>query len=201
MPAKESTQRPHAPSTGHETGGAVTRLLHAASRGDNGAADRLFPLIYEQLRALARSHMRREEANHTLQATALVHEAYLRLVGSEPLSWTSRAEFFHASAQAMRRILIDYARRRGRAKRGGDRKRQPLDAVDLAVSVDPQEVLALDAAVTRLAERDRRAADVVQLRFYAGLSVGETAATLGLSERTVKREWAFARAWLYQELS
>ncbi|MCG8405895.1 MAG: ECF-type sigma factor [Phycisphaerales bacterium] len=187
-------------SAKHEPTGSVTGLLHAAARGDNGAADRLFPQIYEQLLALARSHMHQENPGHTLQATALVHEAYLRLVGSDPLSWSSRTAFFQASAKAMRRILIDHARRRGRSKRGGDLKREPLDAVDLAVSSDPDEVEALDAAVSRLAERDPRAADVLQLRFYAGLSVEDTAAALGCSERTVKREWAFARAWLYQEL-
>lgn len=180
--------------------GAVSQLMHAAARGDGDAAERLFPLVYDQLLALARSHMRHENPNHTLQATALVHEAYLRLVGSGSLSWTTRAEFFRASANAMRRILIDYARRRGRIKRGGERKREPLDAIDLAVSSDPDEIMALDVAVTRLAETDQRAADVVQLRFYAGLSVEDTAAALGLSERTVKREWAFARAWLYQAL-
>lgn len=183
-----------------EPSGSVTRLLHAAARGDDYAADRLFPQIYDQLLALARSHMHQENPGHTLQATALVHEAYLRLVGSDPLSWSSRTAFFQASAKAMRRILIDHARRRGRSKRGGDRKREPLDAVDLAVSSDPDEVEALDTAVNRLAEHDPRAADVLQLRFYAGLSVENTAAALGCSERTVKREWAFARAWLYQEL-
>lgn len=178
----------------------VTQLMHAAARGDSDAADRLFPLIYDQLLTIARSHMRQENSGHTLQATALVHEAYLRLVGGASLTWTTRAEFFRASANAMRKILIDYARRRGRVKRGGERQREPLDAVDLAVAGDPAEILALDLAVTRLAETDPRATDVVQLRFYAGLSVEDTAAALGLSERTVKREWAFARAWLYQEL-
>ncbi len=187
-------------ATEPESSGLVTQLLHAAGRGDHVAADRLLPLIYDELLALARSHMRHEKLGHTLQATALVHEAYLKLIGSDEISWTSRASFFQASAKAMRRILIDHARRRGRVKRGGDRQREPLDAVDLAVSADRDQVEALDAAVSRLAERDPRAADVVQLRFYAGLSVEDTAAALGLSERTVKREWAFARAWLFQEL-
>ncbi|MCB9854713.1 MAG: sigma-70 family RNA polymerase sigma factor [Phycisphaerales bacterium] len=178
----------------------VTTLMHAAAIGDSDAANQLFPIVYDQLLSLARSHMRNEGVGHTLQATALVHEAYLRIIGSEALSWSTRAEFFRASANAMRRILIDYARRRGRVKRGGERKREPLDAVDLATACDPADVVALDSAVTRLAEIDSRAADVVQLRFYAGLSVSETAAALGMSERTVKREWAFARAWLYQVL-
>lgn len=195
MSTHPSEGRDHAPSPG-----AVTQLLHAASRGDEGAADRLFPLIYDELRALARSHMRHESPDHTLQATAIVHEAYLRLVGNDQMSWTSRAAFFQASAQAMRRILIDHARRRGRVKRGGGRRREPLDAIDLAVATDPAEVEALDRAVTRLGELDPRAAEVVQLRFYAGLSVEESAAALGISERTVKREWSFARAWLYQQI-
>lgn len=183
-----------------EPNSPVTQLMQAAGRGDNGAAERLFPLIYDQLRALARNHMRHEGLGHTLQATALVHEAYMKLVGSNQLSWSTRAGFFQASARAMRRILIDHARSRGRVKRGGDRRREPLDAIDLAESSDPEEVEALDAAVNRLAQNDSRAADIVQLRFYAGLSVEDTAAALNLSERTVKREWAFARAWLYQEL-
>ncbi|MCA9255122.1 MAG: sigma-70 family RNA polymerase sigma factor [Phycisphaerales bacterium] len=196
----DETRSADSESTPPTADGAVTQLMHAAASGDAVAAERLFPMVYDQLLALARSHMRHENAGHTLQATALVHEAYLRLVGSDALSWATRAEFFRASANAMRRILIDYARRRGRVKRGGERGREPLDAIDLAISSDPAEIMALDAAVTRLAETDRRAADVVQLRFYAGLSVADTAAALGMSERTVKREWAFARAWLYQAL-
>lgn len=180
--------------------GGVTRLLEDAARGDHHAADRLFPMIYEQLKALARSHLRHEAIGHTLQTTAIVHEAYIRLIGSTSLQWASRAEFFRASANAMRKILIDHARRRGRVKRGGDRRREPLDAVDLAISSDPDDVEALDAAVTKLAARDVRAGEIVELRFYAGLSVEDTASAMGLSERTVKREWAFARAWLYQEL-
>lgn len=174
--------------------------MQAASIGDDSAANQLFPIVYNQLLALARSQMRMEGAGHTLQATALVHEAYLRLIGNDSLCWKTRAEFFRASANAMRRILIDHARRRGRVKRGGERQREPLDAIDLAMTCDPDDVVALDSAVTRLAEIDARAAHVVELRFYAGLSVSETAAALELSERTVKREWAFARAWLYQAL-
>lgn len=192
--------QPDGSSENAEPNSPVTRLLQAAAQGDDRASDDLFPLIYDQLVSLARSQMRKENVNHTLQATALVHEAYLRLVGSEPMSWSSRAQFFQASANAMRKILIDHARRRDRVKRGGDRKREPLDAIDLAISSDPDEIIALDAAVTRLSENDPRAAQIVQLRFYAGLSVEDTAAAMGISDRTVKREWAFARAWLHQAL-
>lgn len=182
------------------SGGAVTRLIHAANE-DKSAAEELLPLVYEQLLAIARQRMRHEDPNHTLQATALVHEVYLRLVGNEAVSWPSRVSFFHAAAQAMRRILIDHARKRGRIKRGGGAKRQPLDAIDLAASDDTDCILALDAAIEKLNGQDPRAGSIVELRFYAGLSVEDTARTLGLSERTVKREWAFARAWLYKELA
>ncbi len=191
----------HSPGDGDRSSReGVTRLLRAAAEGDSGAANELLPLVYDQLLAIARHRMQQESPNHTLQATALVHEAYLRLIGGEPVSWPSRASFFYSAAQAMRRILIDHARRRGRIKRGGEMRRLPLDAVDLAAAADPEDVQALDDAVTRLAGQDARAAQVVELRFYAGLSVEETAAALGLSERTVKREWAFARAWLFNEL-
>ena len=180
--------------------GPVTLLMRAAAKGDGAAASELLPLVYERLRAIARERMRQENAGHTLQATALVHEAYLRLVGDEAMSWSSRAGFYCAAAQAMRRILIDHARRRGRVKRGGEMNRKPLDLVDLAADDDTEDVLALDEALTRLGERDARAAKIVELRFYAGLSVEDTAAALELSERTVKREWSFARAWLFKEL-
>lgn len=183
-----------------DTIGPVTILMRAAAKGDGSAASELLPLVYDRLKAIARERMRQENAGHTLQATALVHEAYLRLVGDEAMSWSSRAGFYYAAAQAMRRILIDHARRRGRVKRGGGMTRKPLDAVDLAISDDADDVLALDAALSRLAERDARAAKIVELRFYAGLSVEDTAAALELSDRTVKREWSFARAWLFKEL-
>lgn len=183
-----------------ESAGQVTLLMRAASKGDGAAASELLPLVYDRLRAIARERMRQENVGHTLQATALVHEAYMRLVGDEAMSWSSRAGFYCAAAQAMRRILIDHARKRGRVKRGGGLSRQPLDAVDLAITDDADDVLALDTALTRLAEKDPRAAKIVELRFYAGLSVEETASALELSDRTVKREWSFARAWLFKEL-
>lgn len=183
-----------------DVAGPVTRALHAAAEGNPDAANELLPLVYDQLLAIARHRMQRESPDHTLQPTALVNEAYLRLVGSTPLSWSSRAHFFRAAAQAMRRILIDHARRRGRDKRGGQMHRKPLDAIDMALSGDHDQIIALDAALERLAKEDPRAAGIVELRFYAGLSVEDTGAALGLSERTVKREWAFARAWLYRAL-
>lgn len=191
-------------STGDITAGhdpaPVTKLLHAAVGGEKQAADQLLRAVYDQLLAIARNRMSRENPDHTLQPTALVHEAYLKLVGSQAINWSSRAHFFHASAQAMRRILIDHARSCGRVKRGGNMRRKSLDAIDMALSTDGDDILALDAAVTQLAERDERAATIVQFRFYAGLSVEDTAAAMNLSERTVKREWAFARAWLYKQI-
>jgi RNA polymerase sigma factor (TIGR02999 family) len=180
--------------------GEVTRLLERAGGGDPHAARELLPIVYGQLRARARKEMAGEKAGHTLQPTALVHEAYLRLVGNRELAWDNRAHFYVAAAEAMRRILIEHARKKGRLKRGGDRRRIPLNVVDLAERGDVEEILSLDDAVRRLEERDRRMADVVRLRFYSGLSETETAAALGVSERTVRREWSTARAWLLSRL-
>lgn len=179
----------------------LTLLLQEAAAGNGDAAEKLLPLIYEQLRAIAQQRMSGERSGHTLQATALVHEVYLKLMGNGDAEWASRAHFFHAAAQAMRRILIEHARQRGRLKRGGEFKRQSLERVDLAVEEDPESILALDAAICRLEEKDERAARIVKLRFFAGLSIEETAEAVGLSERTVKREWTYARAWLYRALS
>ena len=181
--------------------GDVTRVLADLRGADREAAlERLLPLVYDELRALARARLRGERPDHTLQATALVHEAYLRLLGAEAPPWSDRAHFFHAAAEAMRRILIDHARRRGRIKRGGDRVRVPLEAATLATEPDLDRLMALDEAIRRLDEQEPRVADVVRLRFFAGLSVAETAAALELSERSVNRDWALARAWLYRAL-
>ncbi|MBI1967272.1 MAG: sigma-70 family RNA polymerase sigma factor [Gemmatimonadetes bacterium] len=179
----------------------VTQIL-AGMRGESrqAAMERLLPLVYDELRALAKAQLRHERPDHTLQPTALVHEAYLRLLGSTQPPWNDRQHFFRAAAEAMRRILIEHARKRGRVKRGGKRVRVELSGVDLASDQDLDQVLALDDAFRRLEEQDPEAADVVRLRFFAGLSVEETAQAMGLSERTVKREWAFARAWLYDAL-
>jgi RNA polymerase sigma factor (TIGR02999 family) len=179
----------------------ISRILAVARGGSRQEAlDRLLPLVYDELRALARSQLRHERPDHSLQATALVHEAYLRLLGDTRPSWNDRRHFFRAAAEAMRRILIEHARKRTRVKRGGKRKRVDLSSADLAGEEDLEQIVALDDAFRRLEEQDPKAADVVRLRFYAGLSVAETAKAMDLSERTVKREWAFARAWLYDAL-
>jgi RNA polymerase sigma factor (TIGR02999 family) len=179
----------------------VTRILHAIEGGDARAGDQLLPLVYDQLRRIAQQKMAQERPDHSLQATALVHEAYLRLVGDEDVQWANRAHFFAAAAEAMRRILVESARSRGRLKRGGDRKRMPLNVVDLAAEHEPDEILALDEALKRLEAQDPLMAKLVMLRFFSGLSVEETASAMELSPRTVKREWAMARAWLFRELN
>jgi RNA polymerase sigma factor (TIGR02999 family) len=164
------------------------------------AVDRLIPLVYEELRIMAETHLRHERPDHSLQATALVHETYLRLLGDSYPNWPDRRHFFHAAGEAMRRLLIEHARKRARVKRGGHQIRVSLSTVNLAVEQDPEELLALDDAIRRLRGVDPSAAEVVTLRFFAGLSVAETAATLDVSESTVKRQWAFARAWLFNAL-
>lgn len=171
-------------------------LLARIERGEPKAADELLPLVYTQLRKVAQECMARERPGQTLQATALVHEAYLRIAGSRGRDWDGRAHFFAAAAEAMRRILVERARARARLKRGGGWTRVTLEGLDLAAETDPAELLALDEALTELEAEDGRAAEVVRLRFFAGLDVGETAAALEVAPRTVKREWTFARAWL-----
>lgn len=182
----------------------LTRLLNRADSLDEDARARLLSLVYEQLRAIANQRMASERQDHTLQATALVHEAYLRLFSSDSAEWRSRAHFFHAAAEAMHRILIDAARRRNRIKRGGGRLRVQLDGVDLARVIDDEnhavEFVALDDALQRLKVQDERAHEVVMLRFFAGLDIEQTASALGVSVRTVKRDWTFARAWLFASL-
>ncbi len=184
----------------HSEQADITRLLEAAGEGDPRAAQKLLPQVYEQLRKAAQKQMADERPDHTLQATALVHEAYIRLVGSHEVAWENRAHFYVAAAEAMRRILIEHARKRGRIKRGGDRARVPLSTVYLAEKAHPEEIMSVDSAIRRLEERDSRMARIVRLRFFAGLSTEEIAETLGLSDRTVRREWALARAWLHREL-
>lgn len=163
-------------------------------------ASDLLPQVYDELRKLALHRMAGQNRQHTLQATALVHEAYLRVAGDGRTEWANRAHFFHAVAEAMRRILIDHARAKAGPKRGGGWRKLPLDVVDLALSDDPNQILALEEAVSRLEELDTDAARIVKLRFYAGLSVEETARAMELSPRTVKRNWAFARAYLLRAL-
>lgn len=163
--------------------------------------EHLLASVYDQLRAIARRRLAGEAAGHTLQATALVHEAYLKLCGNPSIFGLEKSRFMFAAAEAMRRILIDHARTRKREKRGGaDRRRAMMDIADLAAEIDPEQTLALDEAICRLSSLDAQAAQIVQLRFFAGLSVDETAEVLGISPRTVKRDWAFARAWLYEAM-
>jgi RNA polymerase sigma factor (TIGR02999 family) len=182
--------------------GEITRILSKADEMDRDQAlERLLPVVYDELREIAGAHLRGERQGHTLQATALVHEAYLRLGGGEHPAWDSRAHFFHAAGEAMRRILVEYARSRGRKKRGGGRIQVELDEAHLADWPAPDEILAVDEAVRRLEEQDGRAAQVVRLRYFAGLEVKETAQAMDLSERTVMREWAYAKAWLRDALS
>ena len=179
----------------------VTRILEGAeglSREQVFA--QLAPVVYDELRMLAAAHLRREDSGHSLQPTALVNEAYLRLVGAYAPPWDDRGHFFRAAAEAMRRILIEHARKRSRHKRGGGRVQVSLSAVGPASWDEPEQVLALDEALRRLEEQDPRSAEVVQLRYFGGLSVQETAEALGVSERTVKREWTFARVWLHDAL-
>jgi len=179
----------------------VTRLLEAANAGDRHAAAELLPLVYDELRQLAAVRMAAESPDQTLQPTALVHEAYLRLVGpADATRWDSRGHFFAAAAEAMRRILVENARRKKSEKHGGDRTRQPLDAQRAALPEVREDVLALDEALTKLADVQPQAAQLVQLRYFAGLPIPEVARTLGVSPRTADRLWAYARAWLLQEI-
>jgi RNA polymerase sigma-70 factor (ECF subfamily) len=167
------------------------------------ATNRLAEVLYGELHAIAREWMKGERRGHSMQTTALVNEAYLRLAKEGRGDWASKGQFFVAAAEAMRRVLIDHARAKQTAKRGGDRRRDELDfegVLDLASRHRPAEIVALDEAVSRLNQRDPRLADVVRLRFYVGLSVEATAEALGVSERTVKRDWTYARAWLFDEI-
>jgi RNA polymerase sigma factor (TIGR02999 family) len=180
----------------------VTRILSAIEQGDPHAAEQLLPLVYDELRQLAAQKLAQEKPGQTLQATALVHEAYLRLVDAATApQWKGRSHFFAAAAQAMRNILVDSARRKGREKHGAGRRRVTLDEALPAPSNDADELLALDEALSRLAEEDPEAARIVQLRYFAGLSVEEAAQALGVSRAHAYRQWTFARAWLLQALS
>jgi RNA polymerase sigma-70 factor, ECF subfamily len=185
----------------------ATLLMSAAASGDKAAADRLLPVVYDQLRMAAQLSLSSERPDHTLSATALVHEAYLKLVGPREVPWYGRGHFYAAAAEAMRRILLDHAKARGRVKRGGGLGRIDLD--DTATiggpdaddgGADRADFVALDDCIRRLASRDPRMAEVVRLRFYAGLEISQVALVLDVSERTVKNDWAFAKAWLEREM-
>ena len=177
----------------------VTQLLNATEGGDPQVAEKLLPLVYEELRRLAVSKMSTQPAGHTLQATALVHEAWLR-VSKENHGWENRRHFFTAAAEAMRRILVDQARRKQRLKRGGAEERLSIDEIDIAIETAPDELLRVHDALAKLAAQDPLKAELVKLRFFVGLRVSESAEILGISTTTAKRHWNFARAWLYDEL-
>lgn len=178
----------------------ITHLLKEWSEGDERALDELTPLVYEELRQQAARYLRKERADHSLQATALINEAFLRLIDVKNVQWQSRAHFFAIAANLMRRILVDHARRRDAEKRGGPQMRLTLDDA-FAIATEPDvDLLAIDEALDRLAKIDEQQARVVELRFFSGLSVEETAAALGVSPKTVKRDWSVARAWLRREI-
>ena len=179
----------------------VTHVLEAVTHGDPKAAEDLLPLVYGELRKLAAVRMMDERGTSTLQPTALVHEAWLRLVNQKQQNWQNRAHFFSAAAEAMRRILIDRARRKQALKRNAGTERIDLDRVDVAVGVDEETLLQVNEALEKLEVQDPKCAELVKLRFFVGLGYEEAAQTLGISERTAKRCWTFARAWLYRELS
>ncbi len=179
----------------------VTQILSAIEQGDPQAAEQLLPLVYEELRRLAAQKMAQESPGQTLQATALVHEAYLRLVDTDKVQhWNSRGHFFVAAAEAMRRILINRAHDGNRLKRGGELHRIDLNEIEIALSTSKDELLALDEAVQQLATQYPECAELVKIRFFGGLSLGEAASALGISRRTADRNWAFARAWLHRQL-
>ena len=176
------------------------RLLAAAEAGEDIDMGALLPIVYDQLRRIAQQQMNTERRGHTLQATALVHEAYLRILQGGKRSWKSKSHFYRAAAQSMRRILVDHARGASREKRGGGRKREAISLADLVTNQPPEEFLAVDEAMCRFREADPRASSVAELRLFAGLSLAETAEALELPLRTVERDWSYARTWLHEKL-
>ncbi len=179
----------------------VTRILTAIEQGDARATDELLPLVYQELRRLAAHKMAHEPAGHTLQATALVHEAWLKLVDSPAQSWQNRAHFFGAAAEAMRRILIDRARRKRRQRRGSGAEHLDVDGLEIASPAPDDQLLALNDALDRFAALEPQQAELVKLRYFVGLKIGEAADVLGISEATAKRWWTYAKAWLFTEIS
>jgi len=179
----------------------VTRILNAIERGDPRATEELLPLIYDELRLLAAQKLAKEPPGQTLQATALVHEAYIRLIGAEGQNWDGHGHFFAAAAEAMRRILVENARRKRSSKRGGDRQKIGLDAVDFALEEPSEDLIALDEALTKLSDTDPRMAELVKLRYFAGLTIEQVARLQGISRRTAVDHWAYARAWLRRQIS
>lgn len=183
------------------TEGEITGLLRRLTGGDRNAVDVLLPAVYDELRRLASSHLQRERADHTLEATALVHEVYLKMVDQHDARWQNRAHFFAVAAQAMRRILVDHARGHGRAKRGGGRQKLALDDTPTLSTDRETSLVALDDALSRLAETQPDKVRIVEMRYFAGLNSEEIAEVLGITPRTVARHWQVARAWLYREIS
>ena len=179
--------------------GDVTRILEAAQQGDPHAAEQLLPLVYEELRKLALSKMAHERPDQTLQPTALVHEAWLRLVGNEKQQWNGRAHFFGAAAEAMRRILIENARRKAAARHGGGAARLDINQIEIATTAPDDELLAVNDALEKFAAYDLQMAELVKLRYFVGLTTEDAAEVLGISVRTAERWWSYSRAWLYQE--
>ena len=179
----------------------VTQLLIGWGKGDKEALDALLPLVYEELRKQAAGYLRRERVGHTLQTTALIHEAYLKLVDQKNVHWQNRAHFFGIAAQLMRRILVDHARTKKRAKRGGSDIRVTFNDANLMGQAKDLDIVALDEALNRLAEIDEQQSRIVELRFFSGLTVEETAEVLAISPATVKRDWSMAKAWLHREIS
>lgn len=179
----------------------ITQLLTDAGRGNAQAAEDLLPAVYDELRRLAKSLMQKERPGQTLQPTALVHDAYLRLVGDQDPGWSNRGHFFAAAAQAMRRILVDQARRKGRIRHGGQHQRVDAENLDFAIEAPNDDILAIEKALIRLEAQDPRKGQIVNMRYFARMSTDETAEALGVSVSTVEREWRFCRRWLYTELS
>jgi RNA polymerase sigma factor (TIGR02999 family) len=180
----------------------ITEILHDWNDGKQEALDALLPLVYDELHRQAARYLRRERVGHTLQPTALINEVYLKLIDQRDVNWQNRAHFFGIAAQVMRRILVDYAKSRHREKRGGANETLPLEAAEFAISHGKTvDLVALDEALTRLAELDHRQANIVELKFFSGLSIEETAEVLGVSPATVKNDWKSAKAWLFQEMT
>jgi RNA polymerase sigma factor (TIGR02999 family) len=182
-----------------ETTENLTQLLIDASRGDKNSLDEILPLVYDELRRIAQNYLNRERGDHTLQATALVHEAYLRLIDQRKVDWQNRSQFFGLAAQMMRRILVNHAAEHNAQKRGSGQKLQLDETVDVSFE-ENLDLLALDEALKKLAEFDEQKSKIVEMRFFGGLTIEETASVLGKSHATIEREWAFAKAWLYREL-
>ena len=179
----------------------ITQLLNKVSDGDGLALERILPLVYDELRIISSKYLRDEYRKHTLQTTELVHEAYIKLIGDEKLTWENRAHFFGIAARSMRQILVDYARKRKAVKRGSGETKLSLDKAEFLITDSEEQILLLDDALEKLEELDERASKIVELRYFSGLSIEETANMLNISAATVKRDWNFAKAWLYREIN